>query len=655
MVRWEESLKVLGLLVGVDKLLANYKEQQLNEILDYLFKPGYGASLTQLKVEIGGDSQSTEGTEASHMHTASDKDCTRGYESWLIQKAKKINPNIEIHGLPWAFPGWLGNNPYERPERTADYIVQWVKCMKGTFQVQVDYIGIWNEKLYNVDYIKILRKALNKARHEHVKIIVADGGWEIANDIQKDAKLRDAIHAIGAHYPGTWSSNLAQSLNLPLWASEDYSTYNNDVGSGCWARILNQNYVNGMMTSTIAWNLVASYFDKLPFPKCSLMTADEPWSGHYTVNGPVWVTAHTTHFTQPGWTYLKHGTGVGHLPNGGSYVSLVSPDKSQLTIVIETMTHDHSLCIRPALPPYTVKPQTVTLQLAGTSFGNLSSFHVYRTRLRFGKNEQSEYFKYVGEVKAMDQQLTLELGIDELYTLSTIKAKDYSFPEPPKSDKFPLPYKDDFQVRNTGAIREPEYLTPQVGYFELVPENEDEESPTVLQQMALNHPIDWCNVGSNPIAIMGYQDGWEDVRVKSTAMMPSTHGTDSLFVAARVAHGGCDHPNTPGIFGWVDFKKQEYRLTSDLTSVKVLASGHVDLKYDMWYELDLLLKQSKAIFSLNQKVLAEIEEVPVKEAGFVGLGSGGFGYARYANFTLSSTKNLCQRRLLSGRHRMKRK
>ncbi|KAF8570230.1 hypothetical protein P879_01942, partial [Paragonimus westermani] len=318
-------------------------------------------------------------------------------------------------------------------------------------------------------------------------------------------------------------------------------------------------------------------------------------------------------------------------------------------------THNHSLCIRPALPAYTVRPQNVTFQLVGTSFRNLSSLNVYRTRLRFEKDEKSEYFKYLGKVETVDQQFTLELGTDELYTLSTIKVKDHVFPEPPKSDKFPLPYTDDFQVRNTGAIREPEYLTPQVGYFELVPENEDEESPTVLQQMALTHPIDWCNVGSNPIAIMGYQDGWDDVRVKSTAMMPSTRGTDSLFVAARVAYGGCDHPNTPGIFAWIDFKKQEYRLTSDLTSVKLLASGQVDLKYDTWYELDLLLKQSKAIFSLNQKVLAEMEEVPIKEAGFVGLGCGGFGYARYANFTLSSTKNLCQRRLLSGGCKPKKK
>jgi galactosylceramidase len=36
---------------------------------------------------------------------------------------------------------------------------------------------------------------------------------------------------------------------------------------------------------------------------------------------------------------LKHGKGVGKLNKGGSYVSLVSPDEKDLTVVIETMVH----------------------------------------------------------------------------------------------------------------------------------------------------------------------------------------------------------------------------------------------------------------------------------------------------------------------------
>lgn len=52
-----------------------------------------------------------------------------------------------------------------------------------------------------------------------------------------------------AHYPGTKTVQNAILTGKKLWSSEDYSTFNDDVGAGCWARILNQNYVNGNMTS----------------------------------------------------------------------------------------------------------------------------------------------------------------------------------------------------------------------------------------------------------------------------------------------------------------------------------------------------------------------------------------------------------------------
>lgn len=39
------------------------------------------------------------------------------------------------------------------------------------------------------------------------------------------------------------SSTAAQQSGKPLWSSEDYSTYSDYIGGGCWARILNQNYV----------------------------------------------------------------------------------------------------------------------------------------------------------------------------------------------------------------------------------------------------------------------------------------------------------------------------------------------------------------------------------------------------------------------------
>ena len=54
------------------------------------------------------------------------------------------------------------------------------------------------------------------------------------------------IECLGCHYPGTASTAEAVETGKPLWASEDMSTYNDLRGAGCWARVLNQNYVNGV-------------------------------------------------------------------------------------------------------------------------------------------------------------------------------------------------------------------------------------------------------------------------------------------------------------------------------------------------------------------------------------------------------------------------
>ena len=63
---------------ATSRLLVNYQEPYRSQILDFLFKPQFGASLHILKVEIGGDAQSTEGTEHSHMRSINDENYTRG-------------------------------------------------------------------------------------------------------------------------------------------------------------------------------------------------------------------------------------------------------------------------------------------------------------------------------------------------------------------------------------------------------------------------------------------------------------------------------------------------------------------------------------------------------------------------------------------------
>ena len=63
----------------------------------------------------------------------------QGYEWWLMKEAKARNPDIKLYGLPWAYPGWVGNDPvtgkpsgspFTYPNQTSRYVMEWVNGAK---------------------------------------------------------------------------------------------------------------------------------------------------------------------------------------------------------------------------------------------------------------------------------------------------------------------------------------------------------------------------------------------------------------------------------------------------------------------------------------------------------------------------------------------
>ena len=73
------------------------------------------------------------------------------------------------------------------------------------------------------------------------------------------------------------------------------------------ARAARAHYVLSGMTASLMWNLVHSYYHGTDWYGASMLTAVEPWSGHYDLQPVVWATAHVTQFAQPGWRYLRSG------------------------------------------------------------------------------------------------------------------------------------------------------------------------------------------------------------------------------------------------------------------------------------------------------------------------------------------------------------
>src|SRR5580658_3609992 len=90
-------------------LLKDYPEPQRSQILDMVYKPKFGASVSALLVEIPGDANSTQSAMPSHMHTRDDLNYSRGFTWWILKEAKSRNPGLTLDGAAWSAPGWIGN------------------------------------------------------------------------------------------------------------------------------------------------------------------------------------------------------------------------------------------------------------------------------------------------------------------------------------------------------------------------------------------------------------------------------------------------------------------------------------------------------------------------------------------------------------------
>eukprot|EP01116_Phalansterium_solitarium_P015450 TRINITY_DN3414_c0_g1_i1.p1 TRINITY_DN3414_c0_g1~~TRINITY_DN3414_c0_g1_i1.p1 ORF type:complete len:762 (+),score=180.62 TRINITY_DN3414_c0_g1_i1:87-2372(+) len=439
------------------RLLIDYVEPQRSQILDYLFTPNFGANLHIIKVEIGGDCQSTDGTEPSHMHYRDDLSCTRGYESWLMQEARKRNPDIITWGLSWGVPQWIGNGSYFS-EDNINYQVQWVKCM-ASLGISIDLIGIWNERSWgSVDYVLSLRAALDAAGFADTHISLPDGGIDagLTQALLTNDTFRAAVYSAGMHYPCNVKNPALAAAGVRLWASEDYSQSPTWAGASSWGRYFVNNYLTMNITSTTAWSLIWSVFDGLPYGQAGLMIATEPWSGSYNVTAPIWTSAQFCQFTSPGWIFLG-GQGSGTLPLGGGYVTLV-PGPNQrgkrgtvgdFTLVIQTLEGG-------GCDQATPSPQNVTFSLAG-HLASASLLYVWSTT-------EADWFVQQPSITPIGGQFTFFVDAGAMYTMTTLDiGRRGQYPPPPPSQPFPMPYTDDFQSYSQDTT--PQFFSDQGGTF----------------------------------------------------------------------------------------------------------------------------------------------------------------------------------------------
>ncbi len=595
------------------RLLVDYPEPVRNQILDYLFKPYYGASLQELKVEIGGDVNSTDGAEPSHMRSAKDVNFNRGYEWWLMEEAKNRNPDIILDSLAWGAPGWIGNgNLYSQD--MADYVVKFIQGARSAHHLELQYTGVWNEKEYQASYVKQLKKTLVK-NGLSTRIVCCDLAWaKVADEVAADPEFREAVSVIGVHAPNVLEKatapEAARASGKPLWASEDEFFYYTQGLPKTWspfaeslAMIYNLNYIRDRITSTEIWSPVTSYYDNLPAPGSGLMRANTPWSGHYEVPPTVWVTAHTTQFARPGWRYLD--SGCGYLAGQGSYVTLKSPTSGDYSTIVETIEAK--------------APQKVVF----ATTGNLSPgiVHVW-------ESNATRNFEHVTDLTPQNGSFSITLDADSLYSFTTTSGQGKGTATPAPSAPFPFPFTENFDEASLGAS--PPYFADQDGAFEVRPCLA--RGGRCLEQVINQKPISW-GLLPDPYTLLGSAD-WGDYTVSTDAQLEQAGEVRLLGRIDDADYFKDEKARFPAAYVLeVDQEGRWNLLSTKLKASAVkLASGQARFPLKIWHHLELNFKGTNIQASLDGKIVANVQDT-THRAGMVGVGCG-WNRTEFDNFAV---------------------
>lgn len=607
---------------GNSRLLIDYPEPQRSQILDALFKPGVGASLQLLKVEIGADTNSTDGAESSIEPRPGRIDCSSGYEWWLMEAAKARNPRIKLYGLAWGAPGWVGGGKQTFFTRRAiRYLLSWLGCARE-HGLTIDYLGGWNERGYDKTWYERLRSGLDAAGYAAVKVVAADDSWAVAGGLARDSTFARAVDVIGVHYPCSGgaggdagscrSPTAARRAGKPLWASESGSQ-SFVSGSPAMARSLSRGYLDGRLTAYINWPLVAALYPNLPYPTAGLLVANQPWSGTYSLGSQLWVAAQWAQFTDPGWTFVDSASGYlrGDARNG-TYVTLQAPDRNNFSTIVETTTAKTAQWIRFAIS------------------GGLptETMHVWATDV--SSADPSTWFRRLQDIRPVDGSFKLVARPGYLYTLTTTTGEHESPTAGRPGRIMPLPYADDFDGYDTAQAAK--YLSNMQGDFQIQP-CDGGRGGRCVRQMVTRKPVEWLHTGATPFAILG-DWRWRDYRVAVDVLF-NVHGGVQLIGHLGRQHGrspaaidGCYlHVRDSGAWTIVIKRGRRGRAT--------LAHGIAQpLGLHRWHHLSLEFDGPVIRAAIDDHQLASVRDTTSAE-GQIGIGTDGYRPAEFDNLSIT--------------------
>lgn len=636
---------------GEARYLEEYPSAERKGIMKYLFKPEYGASLQVLKLEVGGDGNSTDGSEPSIEHTEGHVNCDAGYEFAIAQQALRLNSHLKLYGLQWGAPGWVGNDGSLFTQADIKYLLDWLGCARR-HGLTISYIGGWNERDNgsHASWYRSLRAALDHGGFRNVKIIAGEnaGGdeWEYIGDPD--------IATLGAHdncgYPtGTAGSHTkcgspssAKRSGQILLGSE-LGGVDAGAGPGCQApcapamdRAFTREYIDAKVTGAIEWPaLISMPAHVLPYENRGLVTADQPWSGSYRVNAMTWATAQISQFAWPpthnnpgGWRYLDSASGyLRGNRNHGSYVTLVRSTGDEWSTIIETTSG-------------VTKSQRVTFHVKGGHGLAGKTVHVWASDFGSG-TKPSRWFTHERNIKPSHGKFTLTIKPKSVYSITTTTGQRKGSAHGPKGHSLRLPYHNELAAGPEGM---PHLLAPEDGAFQLASCHGPGGTKTCTKQTAAGKPVLWTDAaGTHPYAIVG---NWPSYTASVQVMLPQPGSAGligryrSVSPSKGVFDGYVFDVNTNGTFtlgvksgGKAKDTVSGQQLVSPPNS-STLVSGRVDFAAGAWHRLSLSLSGSDIKASVDGRQVASLRNSAVTK-GAAGIETGGWYPAYFSHLAVT--------------------
>jgi hypothetical protein len=648
---------------GNARYLMDYPQPERSQIFDYLFKPGYGASLQLLKLEIGGGANSTDGSEPSIQPTSGQINCNAGYEFSIARQAVALNPYLKLYGLQWAAPGWVSDGTGS--VFTSDdirYLINWLGCAKRR-GLTITYLGGWNESDNgtHASWFHSLRTALNATGYAAVRLIAADSSpdWHyISNPPNPDIAFLGSHDVCGfpTGIAGPRTACIAPPAAVasgkPLWASE-LGAMDAGAQSGCTVpcapamdRATVRGYIDARLTGYLEWPVIDAMPPGLPYENRGLITADQPWSGHYSVNAMTWAIAQFTQFAWPpwsghtrGWKYVDSASGFlqGHRADG-SYVTLVRSGGGW-SVIIETTS--------------AAAAQRASFTITGGTSSTSGRVHVWASDFNPAAGRPSTWFDQLPDIRPVLGKFTITLRPGWVYSLTTSTGQGHGTAAGPAAANFPLPYRDSLATSGQAGRSddEPQYLAAQDGSFELERCQAPGRMPgrsntTCTEQEAVRKPVFWpANTGARshyPYAIIG-DASWANYVVSIDTLL-TRPGTSAGLIGRFSNRGGSS--SRIGQFDGYLFDVAAtgaWKLIKDdvnASKMQILASATLaqPLYPGTWHRLSLSMSGSTIMASVDGHQVTSVSDSSWA-SGPAGIEAGAFTgswpQAQYSNLSVT--------------------